>query len=61
MRNTFVYPGSKVITTSGKVVTVAFVRDGEVWVFSERGVPVQATVCNDAWGGEADQSIGVAA
>lgn len=61
MRNTFVYPGSRVITTAGKVVTVAFVRNGEVWVFGERGFPVRVTVCGDAFGGEHDQSMGIAA
>jgi hypothetical protein len=56
-RQIVVYPGQRVIGTDGKVHTVAYTKDGQV--FSTEAQPIQ--VCGDAWGGEYDQEIGIAA
>lgn len=61
MRKVICFPGQRVITTAGEVVTVAFVCNGQVWAFGRNGLPMLVTVCGDAWGGEVDQEVGVAA
>ena len=55
-KQTIVHPGQRVIGTDGKVHTVAFERDGLVWVYGETA-PI--TVSNDAWGWEHDQTQGL--
>jgi hypothetical protein len=62
-RMAVVYPGQRVITSAGDVVTVAMVR-GDGVVLAWRGNspwPLAVTVRGDAWGGEADQAVGLAA
>lgn len=60
MRNPICYAGQRVITTAGQVVVVAFVIGAQVWAFVSGSLqPVQ--VVTDAWGGEADQEVGIAA
>jgi hypothetical protein len=60
-RKSIVYPGQKVITTAGKVVTVAFVNAGQVYAYGRNGLPEKAVVCGDAFGGEHDQVLGLVA
>lgn len=60
MRKPNVFSGQKVITTSGDVVTIAFVNNGQVFAFTQSGIQVVHVVA-DAWGGEHDQEIGLAA
>lgn len=62
-RFTVVYPGARVMDTTGEVVVVDMVRaDG---VVLGRGawdrMPRVVRVVGDAWGGESDQTIGLAA
>lgn len=52
-----IYPGQKVIATDGKVHTVLTVLAGAV--IDECGQII--VVVSDAWGGENDQEIGLAA
>jgi len=62
MRKAIVFPGQKVITTGGNVVTVAYVSPHDiVYAFDRRGIPVPVSICGDAWGGEVDQTLGLAA
>lgn len=60
-RKVIVYPGSKVITTAGNVVTVAFVNCGQVYAHGRNGLPEAVVVVGDAYGGEHDQVLGLAA
>lgn len=61
-RTVHVFPGERVVTTAGRVVTVAYVTPaGVVMAFGPRGMPVPVRVVADAWGGEHDQAIGLAA
>lgn len=59
-----VYPGERVMTTYGTVVTVAFVRqcsEGvQVWAWY-RGQLQPVQVCYDAFGGEHEMELGLAA
>ena len=48
-----VQPGQRVITTHGITVTVAFVRNNQVWAWW-MGKLIPVTVRCDAWGGEHD-------
>lgn len=57
MKRIIVFPGQKVVTTTGKVVTVAFVNCGQVYAFGLNGLPEAVTVVTDAWGWEADQEL----
>lgn len=59
-RETVLFPGQKVISTSGEVVTIAFVCHGYVFAYDRNGLPKMITVCTDAWGFEHDQTIGLA-
>lgn len=59
-RDTIIYPGQRIITTGGNVVTVAFVRNGNVWAYRNGDIVIVHPV-SDAWGGENDQSAGLAA
>ncbi len=61
MRRIVVYPGQKVVTTEGKTETVAFVLFGQAFVFQPFGRFKLVEICGDAWGGEADQEIGLVA
>ena len=61
MKKVLVYPGQKVVTTDGRVVTVAFVNCGQVYCFGRNGLPEAVTVVGDAFGGEHDQLVGLAA
>lgn len=62
-RTTMVYPGSRVVTTAGDVVTVAYVApDGGVHAWRGNSPwPVPVRVAHDAWGSESDQTVGLAA
>lgn len=62
-RNVWCVPGSRVITSAGDVVVVAMVTaDGTVMAWRGNAPwPVAVVVCGDACGGEADQTIGLAA
>lgn len=60
MKQIIVHSGQRVIGTDGKVHTVAYVRNGNVWAYSNRGF-VLIRVVSDAWGSEYDQEIGIAA
>lgn len=59
-REIIVHPGQRVITTGGNVVIVAYVRNGNVWAYWN-GDLVLVYVVGDAWGGENDQTQGIAA
>lgn len=61
MRKILVHPNQKVITTTGEVAIVAFVRHGQVFVFGRDGLPKAVDICCDAFGGEHDQTVGLAA
>lgn len=60
MRNVVVHPGQKVVTSAGIVAIVAFVQFGQVWAWVN-GQVQPVTVKTDAFGGEHDQTIGLAA
>jgi hypothetical protein len=55
-----IHPGQRVITTAGTIVVVAYVRNGNVWAYWNGDI-VLVHVVADAWGGEHDQTIGIAA
>lgn len=57
MRKVIVYPGSRVITSDGDVVTVATIVGGRVYAYARDGWLKAVDVCGDAWGGEADQEV----
>lgn len=57
MRKVICFPGQRVILASGQTATVAFVNYGQVWVFGPNGLPMAATVCGEAWGGEHDMEV----
>jgi hypothetical protein len=59
MRKVIVFPGQKVVATTGEVAVVAFVNYGRVYVFGRNGLPKVVDICTDAWGGEADQTLGL--
>lgn len=63
MNGAVIYPGQRVVTSAGDVVTVALVRgDGVVLAWRHgQPMPVPVHVRTDAFGGEHDQSIGLAA
>jgi hypothetical protein len=61
MRKIVTYPGQRVIATDGKTYTVAYSIAGKVFAFGSNGVPTEIRVCGDAWGGEHDQALGLAA
>lgn len=54
-------PGQKIITTEGVVRTVALVLNGAVYVYGSHGWLIKVTPRGDAWGGEHDLEVGVAA
>jgi hypothetical protein len=55
-----VFPGQRVVTSGGDTVTVAFVEAGKVYAYRNgRIVPVMVRC--DAWGGEHDMGLGLAA
>lgn len=57
-----VHAGQRIITTQGTVRTVAYVSHyGIVLVYCPRGGLECVTPRSDAWGGEHDLTIGVAA
>lgn len=57
-----VVSGQKIITTQGTVRIVAFVsRHGIVYAYAPNGGIEAVTPRSDAWGGEHDMNIGVAA
>lgn len=56
-----VFPGQRVICTDGKTHTVAYQSHGQVFVFGANGMPVPAKPVTDAWGGEHDMELGLAA
>mgnify|MGYP001617172143 CR=1 FL=1 len=59
-KQTIVHSGQRVIATDGKVYTVAFTRNGQVWAYGYQCL-YRITVSNDAWGSEHDQEIGFTA
>lgn len=61
MKRTIVHSNQRVITATGETKTVAFVRHGIIFVYGSNGIPMPATICGDAWGGEMDQTMGLAA
>ena len=61
MRKPIVYPGQRIITISGEVAIVATVVGDRVYVYSAHGWLKAVDVVCDAYGGEHDQSIGLAA
>lgn len=57
-----VVSGQKIITTQGTIRTVAFVsQHGIVYAYAPKGGYEAVTPRSDAWGGEHDMNIGVAA
>jgi hypothetical protein len=60
-KQVIIYPGQRVITNAGVVAVVAFEQNGKVFVYNKNGIPVPTKVVSDAWGGEMDQTIGLAA
>ena len=61
MRRSICYPGQKVITTEGRTEIVAFVLYDAVFVYQPNGHFRMIEVVGDAWGGEHDQTQGLAA
>lgn len=61
MRIPIIHPGQRIITTEGKSEIVAFVLFGQAFVYQPNGHFKLVEVCGDAWGGEHDQEIGLAA
>jgi hypothetical protein len=61
MRRAIVHPGQKVVTTEGKTEIVAAIFHGIVYVYGPDGWLRSVRVVGDAWGGEHDQEIGLAA
>ena len=61
MRKINVHSGQKVITTAGNIETVAFVLFGQAFVYCPNGRFKMVEVVGDAWGGEHDQEVGLAA
>lgn len=61
MRKIIVFPGQKVVTTGGEVVTVSHVAFGQIFVIGRNGLPKAAQICTDAFGGEHDQTLGMVA
>lgn len=57
MRKSIVYPGQRVITTGGDVVTVATVVGGRVYAYATGGWLKAINVVAEAWGGEFDNSL----
>lgn len=57
MRKVIVFPGSRVITSDGDVVTVATIVGGRVYAYARDGWLKIVDVRGDAWGGEADQEV----
>lgn len=57
MRKVIVYPGMKVVTTGGDVVTVATVVGGRVYAYAVGGWLKAVDVVHEAYGGEADNSL----
>lgn len=60
-RRSILYPGQKIVTTEGRNEIVAFVLFDQAFVYQPKGRFKLVEVCGDAWGGEADQEIGLAA
>lgn len=56
-----IHAGQRIITTQGTVRTVAYVSNGVVWAYAPNGGLECVTPRSDAWGGEHDLTIGVAA
>lgn len=57
MRKVIVYPGQRVVTTGGDVVTVATVAAGRVYAYAANGWLKAVDVVSEAWGGEFDNSL----
>lgn len=56
------YHNQRIITTGGQVAIVAYqLPDGRVFVYAANGSIVPAVPCADAWGGEHDLRLGLAA
>lgn len=60
MREIVIFPGQRVVLTSGETAVVAFVAHNQVWAFGRLGLPMPVSIVGDAWGGEHDQTIGLA-
>lgn len=60
-RQIVVHPGQKVVTTEGRTETVAYMLRDIVYVHSVGGWLKAVRIVGDAWGGEADQTQGLAA
>jgi hypothetical protein len=57
-----VHPGQRVLTTQGTTRTVAFTsRGGQIYAYGLDGGLEPISVVCDAWGGEHDQTLGLAA
>lgn len=61
MNANLIQAGQRVITSHGETVTVAFVALGCVWAYGSRGLPRRVVVRTDAFGGEHDLRLGLAA
>lgn len=61
MRRSIVHPGQRVVTSEGRTEIVAMVLQGKVYVYSIDGWLKAVQVCGDAFGGEFDQELGLAA
>lgn len=61
MRKIIVEPGQRIVTTGGEVATVALIAQGRVYVYSINGWLKAVDICCDAFGGEHDQTVGLAA
>lgn len=61
MRKIIVFPGQKCVSTEGEVVTIAVINDGGVWAYGRDGLPKAVDIVGDAFGGEHDQAMGLAA
>lgn len=56
-----VHHGQKVIATDGKTHTVAVIVGEAVYAYGLYGFLYRIIVVSDAWGGEHDQTMGLAA
>lgn len=60
-RRTVLHPGQRIVTTHGSMEIVAFVLFGQAFVYQPNGRFKMVETIGDAWGGEFDQEVGLAA
>lgn len=57
MRKVIVFPGSRVITSDGDVVTVATIVGGRVYAYARDGWLKAVNPVCEAWGSEHDMEV----